>query len=214
MSHSDQVTTVDGLIVALGGIKSNRLDEKIWRIFSVGKARAPSKNILTIISDDPEATPKKYSRILERFETVRTWEPMLTARFASTKSKSAETRQFPESARTRIRQFLEDFRGFCPFSMRRLLIRSSTLRSDSASGHSVAVEESVHETGPSPTRSGLKNHIYQIVDGQIEGLDRVAPRDELKDEFGPPMVTFNSPGALGQPCVGLRTLLGVQPCLA
>ena len=141
----DHEITVDGLRAELGGTKCGRLDEKIWRIFSVGKIRAPSKNILTIISDNAETTHRKYSRILEQFQTVRTWDPILTTRLASKKANvSGERKRYVESARNRIRQFLEDAEGSLLILDAPSVDQKLYTQVGFASGHSVAVQESVY----------------------------------------------------------------------
>jgi glycosyltransferase involved in cell wall biosynthesis len=83
------------------------LDEKIWRIFSVGRRPHRSRRLLTIISDDVQGLSTRLKRLKQIFVEIRVWTPTLTHRTVI-KGSSSTVREFRESTRSRIRHFLQD----------------------------------------------------------------------------------------------------------
>lgn len=84
------------------------LDERLWRIFSVGKHKTCNPRIGTLITNSVEEAFAEYGEFINAFDQVRIWDPYLTRRTVVRNGKLHKEAQFQESARSRIRRYLLD----------------------------------------------------------------------------------------------------------
>jgi glycosyltransferase involved in cell wall biosynthesis len=88
--------------------QSRLLDERLWRLFSVGKYKSSNPAIGTIIANSVEEALEEFDHLVAKLIQVRVWDPHLTRRVVLKNGKIHKQSSFEESARSRIRRFLLD----------------------------------------------------------------------------------------------------------
>ncbi|MGK6317780.1 glycosyltransferase [Neorhizobium sp. DT-125] len=84
------------------------LDERLWRVFSVGRHRTCNPRIATVIANSVEEAFAEYAGLIQGFEQVRVWDSYLTRRAVIRNGKLHKEKEFIESVRARIRRYLLD----------------------------------------------------------------------------------------------------------
>lgn len=87
------------------------LDERLWRLFSVGKHKPVNSRIATVIASSVDEAFSQFQEVFSKFDQVRVWDPLLMSRVSVQNGEVRKRGDYSDSARARIRRYLLDAEG-------------------------------------------------------------------------------------------------------